>query len=103
VEVGSVQIRAVSTDEGYIVSGNSELICEGANVGRATMSCPETIHQGRRDVASVPERKGKKKRNTKLIHRGVLEHILEAVIENWKLGASDVQVEEVTGAQGKGR
>ena len=46
--------------------------------------------------------KGKKKRNTKLIHRGVLEHILEAVIENWKLGASDVQVEEVTGAQGKG-
>lgn len=41
--------------------------------------------------------------NIIIIHRGVLEHILEAVIENWKLGASDVQVEEVTGAQGKGR
>ena len=35
--------------------------------------------------------------------RCVLEHILEAVMENWKLGASDVQVEEVTGTQGKGR
>jgi hypothetical protein len=41
--------------------------------------------------------------NTIFIHRGVLEHVLEAVIENWKLGASDVQVEEVTGTQGKGR
>ena len=47
--------------------------------------------------------KGKKKSNTILIHRGVLEHILEAAIENWKLGVSDVQVEDVTGAQGKGR
>jgi len=95
----------VSADEGYIVSGNSELVCEGANdVGSTTMSRPETIHQGRRDLASVPERNREKKRcNIILIHRGVLEHILEAVIENWKLGASDVQVEEVTGAQGKGR
>jgi len=41
--------------------------------------------------------------DTTLIHRGVLEHILEAVIENWKLGASDVQVEGVTSAQGRGR
>lgn len=45
--------------------------------------------------------KSEKERNN--IGQSVLEHILEAVIENWKLGASDVQLEEVTGAQGRGR
>ena len=50
-------------------------------------------------MASVPERKGdKKKRGGKDFHRGVLVYVLEAVRENRKFGASDVQVEEVTGA-----
>lgn len=38
------------------------------------------------------------KKGGKYFHRGVLVYVLEAVRENWKFGASDVQVEEVTGA-----
>jgi hypothetical protein len=37
----------------------------------------------------------KKEENT--IHRGVRVYVLETVTENWKFGAGDAQVEEVTG------
>jgi len=39
-----------------------------------------------------------KKGRKKDFHRGVLVYVLEAARENWKFGASDVQVEEATGA-----
>jgi hypothetical protein len=40
----------------------------------------------------------KREKKPDIFHRGVLVSVLEAVKKNWKLGASDEQVEDVTGA-----